>query len=448
MQWRAPWLRNSGRYWVLTCVDVLAIVISYLVASKIRLGVWQFFGNSTVGIGIIWLGFSYLSGRYSTSESKSVRIEMLSSQTLMTFFGSLSVYGIAGWSMQRSESLLNLRGFAFTVFVLLSLTSYVLVGITKSCTRAGSKGYVIVSSDDLVETLREEIKTLRREDKEWQTLFAGSAEEMMIDISRNNVRTLAVGSSVENNNSYREECMRLRKGGVRIISLISWAEEVLQRIPPELIDNQWLLFGEGSSLRPGTLTWRIKRLGDIAFGIPLFLASIPIVLVAGTLVWLEDGHSMFYSQTRTGLYGRSIKIWKLRSMKVDAEKSGKQWSVAGDKRITKVGKVLRMLRIDELPQLYSVLTGEMSLIGPRPERPEIEKELRVLIPNYDMRHLVRPGLSGWSQVSFGYGASAADSRNKLAYDLYYLRNGGILMDLMIFVKTIRLLVNVKGWKAS
>ena len=176
----------------------------------------------------------------------------------------------------------------------------------------------------------------------------------------------------------------------------------------------------------------------------LIVLTTPIVVLAGLLVWLEDRGPIFYKQKRSGLFGRPIQIWKIRSMRVDAEERGAQWSSKIDVRITKMGRVIRATRIDELPQLISVLKGDLSLIGPRPERPEIEEELEKRIINYRIRHWIRPGLSGWAQVCFPYGASIADSRMKLSYDLYYLRNANWALDLLITLKTIRLLVNRRG----
>jgi lipopolysaccharide/colanic/teichoic acid biosynthesis glycosyltransferase len=156
------------------------------------------------------------------------------------------------------------------------------------------------------------------------------------------------------------------------------------------------------------------------------------------MIRLEDGGPIFYGQQRTGLYGDSIKVWKLRTMGINAEASGAQWSRRDDPRVTRIGSLLRQTRIDELPQLVAVLRGEMSLIGPRPERPEIESGLELVIPHYRTRHWIRPGLSGWAQVCYPYGASVEDSRMKLSYDIFYLRNANLMLDLLILIKTFRL----------
>ena len=176
----------------------------------------------------------------------------------------------------------------------------------------------------------------------------------------------------------------------------------------------------------------------------LLFATAPLLLLAMLLIKLEDGGPLLYRQHRSGQYGSLIWLTKLRTMAVDAEASGIRWATPGDPRITRVGHWLRRWRIDELPQLVSVLSGEMSLIGPRPERPELEQQLEAQIPQYRLRHWLRPGLSGWAQVCFPYGASVADSRAKLSYDLYYLRNAGPLLDLLILGMTLRLIVGGRG----
>ena len=150
------------------------------------------------------------------------------------------------------------------------------------------------------------------------------------------------------------------------------------------------------------------------------------------------------SQERTGLFGSIIRVWKLRTMHTKAEAVGAQWAQRDDPRITRIGAWLRRTRIDELPQLISVLKGEMSLIGPRPERPEIELDLEERIPHYRSRHWVRPGLSGWAQVCYPYGASIEDSRKKLSYDIFYLRNANLFLDAFILIKTIRLVFRAEG----
>jgi lipopolysaccharide/colanic/teichoic acid biosynthesis glycosyltransferase len=256
--------------------------------------------------------------------------------------------------------------------------------------------------------------------------------------------TVAISSQARLNDDAVERLLGLRGQGIQIRSLIDWCEIVLQRVPPELIDQRWFIAAEGFSIQPGRLAWRWKRLFDV-FGASLLIGlTAPLMLLVMVLIRLEDDGPIFYTQIRTGLYGERVKICKFRSMRQDAESDGIQWASRNDPRVTRLGLFLRRLRIDELPQLFAVLAGELSLIGPRPERPELEKALEAEIPHYRIRHWIRPGLSGWAQVNYPYGASLDDSRMKLSFDLFYVRNAGFLLDLLILFRTIRLILKAEG----
>jgi hypothetical protein len=186
---------------------------------------------------------------------------------------------------------------------------------------------------------------------------------------------IAISDSAILDDRLLQQLLELRIGGTSVCSLMLWAEHHLQRVPPELFTSRWLVQAEGFELQPGRLGWRMKRLGDLIVALVLLLLASPLIALAALLILLEDGGPVFYSQERTGLFGDIVRIWKLRTMHTQAEAVGAQWAQRNDPRITKVGAWLRKTRIDELPQLVSVLKGEMSLIGPRPERPEIELDL-------------------------------------------------------------------------
>ena len=235
----------------------------------------------------------------------------------------------------------------------------------------------------------------------------------------------------------------LKESGTLVVDKLTWCELVLQRFPSELLKVNDLLEGD-FSFPFGSFQARLKRFGDIFVSLTLILTTAPILILAGLLIKLEDNGPIFFSQIRNGYDGEAYKIWKLRSMRIDSEVSGAQWVKSNDDRITKVGKLLRLSRIDEIPQLLSVIQGKMSLIGPRPERPEFDDILVNTIPHYGLRYRMRPGLSGWAQVNFPYGSSEEDSAHKLSYDLFYLRNFSFLLDLLILFKTMRLVFNLRG----
>jgi lipopolysaccharide/colanic/teichoic acid biosynthesis glycosyltransferase len=255
---------------------------------------------------------------------------------------------------------------------------------------------------------------------------------------------LAVSETAELDDGLLQGLLASRGRGASVSTLVAWAERHLQCVPPELFSSRTLLHTEGFEMQPGRWGWRVKRLGDVVVASSLLVLTLPLVLLACLLIRLEEKGPVLYTQIRTGLYGQPIRICKLRSMRLGAENQGIQWASRNDPRVTMVGKWLRRLRIDELPQLINVLKGEMSLIGPRPERPELEASLQEAIVHYSVRHWVKPGLSGWAQVCYPYGASIEDSRAKLSYDLYYIRNAGPLLDFLVLIKTLRLLAGAKG----
>jgi exopolysaccharide biosynthesis polyprenyl glycosylphosphotransferase len=184
---------------------------------------------------------------------------------------------------------------------------------------------------------------------------------------------------------------------------------------------------------------------DVAIGLLLVVVTLPLMVVTAAAIRLESRGPVLYRQERTGLHGKTFTVFKFRSMAIDAEAAGKpQWATTRDPRVTRMGAVMRASRIDELPQLFNVLRGEMSMIGPRPERPIFVDELARVIPHYNHRSYVKPGLTGWAQVNFPYGASVDDAREKLAYDLYYVKNRGLLLDLVILLATVRVILFREG----
>lgn len=231
--------------------------------------------------------------------------------------------------------------------------------------------------------------------------------------------------------------------GIKIYTLLEWSEIILQRYPVGLFINQESeLLNIKNNMKP--IEQRIKRVAETIIAIFLLLITSPMIILMGIIIFLEDQGPIFYSQERMGLHGKSFKITKLRTMNINAETGEPKWSTINDRRITKIGSLLRNLRIDELPQLFSVIIGDMSLIGPRPERSEINHKLEKIIPFYNERHKIKPGISGWAQVNYPYGASIEDSKTKLSFDLYYLKNYSIFFDILIFIKTLRLVSNAKG----
>ena len=194
------------------------------------------------------------------------------------------------------------------------------------------------------------------------------------------------------------------------------------------------------TVREAALVGAVRRGRDIAGSLLLLVLTLPLLVLVVWLIKLDTPGPVLYRQDRVGLHGRMFTLWKFRSMRIDAEAGGPCWAAERDPRITRVGAVIRACRIDELPQLVNVLRGEMSLVGPRPERPHFTAQLARVIPRYDERISVPPGITGWAQVSYPYGASVEDARAKLDYDLYYLANRSLLFDLRILAATVRVVL--------
>jgi len=239
------------------------------------------------------------------------------------------------------------------------------------------------------------------------------------------------------------ELLDCKLSGVNVLDLASYFERALGQIRLDSLKVGWLIFGEG--FRQGWGRTFVKRLFDLVAASILLLLALPVMLLTAIAIVLEDGFPVFYRQERVGRNGRLFNVIKFRSMRRDAEGDGKpRWASANDDRTTRVGRIIRKLRIDELPQLYSVLTGDMSLVGPRPERPYFVDQLTRDIPFYAVRHSVKPGVTGWAQVSYHYGASVDDSIQKLQYDLYYVKNHTLFLDIVILFETVGVVLTGKG----
>lgn len=239
------------------------------------------------------------------------------------------------------------------------------------------------------------------------------------------------------------ELLDCRLYGAEITDLARFFERVHGKVPIELVKVSWLIYGNG--YRQGWLRTVVKRMFDLLAALALLIVTLPLMVVTTLAIALETGFPVIYRQERVGYHGKTFTVLKFRSMGHDAEKGGKaRWAIARDPRVTRVGRMIRKLRIDELPQLFNVLKGEMSFVGPRPERPEFVDLLTAQIPFYAVRHSVKPGLTGWAQVRYSYGATVEQSVRKLEYDLYYVKNHTLALDILVLLETVRVVMLGEG----
>ena len=239
------------------------------------------------------------------------------------------------------------------------------------------------------------------------------------------------------------ELLDCKLAGVRVFDITTYFERMLGQIRVDFVNAGWLVFGDG--FNQGFYRTAVKRVFDIVCSLLLILLSSPLMLLTALAIKLESQGPIFYRQERVGANNAVFKVSKFRSMRTDAEKDGKpRWAAAKDDRVTRVGNIIRRLRIDELPQLFNVLSGDMSLVGPRPERPFFVEQLTNEIPYYAVRHSIKPGVTGWAQVRYQYGSTIEDSQEKLQYDLYYVKNHSLFLDCVILFETVGVVLTGKG----
>ena len=234
-----------------------------------------------------------------------------------------------------------------------------------------------------------------------------------------------------------DSLMKITKRGIQTMTLLKAYEEVFEKIPVSLMDDDMTV---SILSKDRNFFYKLAtRLMGISVALVVIALTLPITLISGILIKLEDKRKIFYRQNRVGKNGQHFLIWKLQSMKQNAEANGAVWAEEKDPRITKFGQILRKLHIDEIPQMINILKGDISLVGPRPERPEFVEKLEKEIPYYFLRHSITPGFTGWAQIKYRYARTVDDSQSKFEYDLYYLKNRNIFLDFGIILKTVQII---------
>ncbi|MCW8930352.1 MAG: TIGR03013 family PEP-CTERM/XrtA system glycosyltransferase [Gammaproteobacteria bacterium] len=263
-------------------------------------------------------------------------------------------------------------------------------------------------------------------------------------ISDNDIHEIIVAIDDRRKNFAVDDVLECKVKGVEIIDISTFFERQTGRIKLHALHPSNLIFSDG--FIQGGVDLYLKRMFDISTALILLLVTWPVMLFTALAIMIESKFrgTIFYKQVRVGLFNKNFEVLKFRSMSMDAEKNGAQFAQAVDPRVTRVGDIIRKFRIDELPQLFNVLRGDMSFVGPRPERPEFVKDLSKTIKYYEIRHYVKPGITGWAQICYPYGATEEDTRNKLEYDLYYMKNYSIFLDIMILLQTMQVVVWRQG----
>ena len=388
-----------------------------------------------------WILISYIFGRYH--DFKKIDNKSIIKNLFKTFLISFVFINIS-FIFERNNIInfkyfysINELSFFYYIYGSISLVFNLIFNLFLIQKRYNNK-WIILESNKLLKYLEKD--NIESFDYLLRNLILIKSIDQINNYKSENYAGLILE---ENKELDKKLVLNLKKKGIKTLGNIEWCEEFLYRIPPnamkeELNKNKFLYSNYN------LFEYKIKRIIELFITILLILASAPVIILSALLIYKEDRGPIFYSQIRRGIYGKSFRIFKLRTMTIDSEKDGIQWSSKNDPRITKIGSFLRKSRIDELPQLISVISGDMNLIGPRPERPEIDNILEKKIPGYQIKYFITPGITGWAQVNYPYGASVQDSYNKFSYDLYYLRNFSIFLDILILFKTIRVVLDYKN----
>ena len=428
------------------------LMLGLILWAQALLG-WTIGGNSLDGQGG-WLLFSlvlypslgWLFGSYTVLRWRRLTLPVLLQRLLITAAVSVIVMAVARWLINPADDvwLVNRRVQLVWMVALTGWALLVRLALRRGLLLSDAPRLMLLAQQNEVHS----VLTAWRRVPHRQRLFPVDAQRLQRRLDQSDQPLLvAVTEGVRRDPMQLSllESLDMRDPHVvRNVSVLSLFEQQQERLPPAFMGDMPFTYDDLPWAAAFSVQAQLKRMADLLLAALLLLITAPFMAVAALLIWLEDRGPIFYLQQRTGWLGHPFTVFKLRTMSVQSGNAPAQWTQVDDQRITSIGNVLRKLRLDELPQLLSVIKGEMSLIGPRPERPELEHQLERSIPHYRKRHWMRPGLSGWAQVSAPYASSIEDSDLKLSYDLYYLRHFNTWLDLLILFRTIKTVLKAGG----
>lgn len=440
-------LKQKLKKLILLSGDIALLYLSLYLVLRFRYGTiytpevfHQHFYPFTVTYAF-WLMVFYINNFYALDYARntykfyaSIIKSFLFNAVISIFFFYITFFSIG--ISPKTNLLLNVLLFA--IFFTAWRISYNYFIKTKS-----------LSINTLIISDNEEVKELIQKTKENPQLGyviyryeLNNIKNIKNYIAENNIKLVITSDKIKNNPELMHEFYELLSTNINFESLPNFYEQIMGKIPISIIGKVWFLENIKNLDRP--LYNLFKRSLDIITSILLSMPALLLYPIIAIIIKLQDGGPIFYTQKRIGKNNKEFTLIKFRTMKMDSEENGPKFTEKNDNRITKIGKLMRDTRIDELPQIINVLKGEMSLIGPRPERPEFVQQFTDQIPFYNFRHIVQPGLTGWAQVNYDYGASLEDAYKKLQYDLYYIKNKSLILDIVTTLKTIQTVINRKG----
>lgn len=395
---------------------------------------------------IAYFGWGWLFGVFTILRWEQLKQTILLQRILLTIVSSIITVAVVKWLVNPSELIWLLhRKTQFLWMLSFGLWSFwVKVAMHRGLFLPKALETFIVAEpnefNDITKIWLEAEHTVpfRLKTLDELKFLANNTEDSIVVIYSRKIELLYDFRKLVSDFQYSNPCK------YRFISILEFFEQRQERLPPSFLATNLITYGSTRWASSLSTQVQLKRLADVILSSLLLVLCLPIIFISSILIWIEDRGPIFFIQKRTGFLGRPFNIRKLRTMSVQPKGLPPTWTQITDHRITRVGSILRKTRIDELPQLINVLTGEMSLIGPRPERPEFEDQLESHIVHYRKRYWMRPGLSGWAQVSSPYASSLKDSSVKLSYDLYYLRNFNTMLDFIVLMRTIKTVLKAAG----
>lgn len=439
-------MSNRAKTFLLLVVDTLILFLALTLIAYSRKGnvdAGEFLGQHYVLFAFIfpiWILMNFIEGIYSLTTYNPANLPI---SILRSTFLSVLVSMILFYFMPN-------KYFIITPKMTLLLTAVISVPLLHSWRKFfflyfglenQQRGTLLIGSLSTLELAVDEL--VRKPHLGYRLVGTLTPEEALNFEITPDTKLVAIERNLKNSPELYKKFFSLLGSGIEVMDLAKFTEQISGKIPLQSIDESWFIeFCGHIESRSYDVT---KALIDRFVAILLIIILFPVYLLLLPLLLIVHGRPIFFKQTRIGLNNKPFVLYKLRSMVIDAEKAGAQWAKPGDARITPVGHFLRKTRLDELPQLINIFKGEMGLVGPRPERPEIiDSKLAPNIPFYNLRHLVKPGVSGWAQVTFRYGFTQEDSAEKLQYDLFYVKNKSLWLDLVIIIKTIKTVLTGAG----
>lgn len=443
---------------VLLAGDIALISVSFYLAPILRFGILLdpsiVFGASDVTAIFIYLLILYIFDFYNLNEKPQ------KANFILQFLIAILIANFIGASLFY---LFHLRPYSTDILAISGLLSLILLVIWRFLfihlfVYSAPQNILILSAGtsglSLLDSLksRHDFKVIgfldddpdKQDSTSGRHSAIGKTSDLMTIAKKCNVDLIVDTVTAKRSVDFFQKLVEAKFSGIDVYEMPTFYEEFFGTIPVLHTTNMWLGFANISGVKRNIYNTKLKKIFDKTMAIIGLVIAFPFMLSIIILIKMESTGPIFYYQTRVGWDERTFELIKFRSMKIDAEKNGAVWAMKNDPRVTRVGKVIRLLRIDELPQLWNVLKGEMSFVGPRPERPEFVESLKKEIPFYSLRHSIRPGITGWAQVNYPYGATVKDALAKLEYDLYYIKNMILPLDMIIIAKTIRTVLFGKG----